>query len=67
VIYAHIEVNSRPTEDYTLKALVKTVAAANGETSPDFVGKTGISIASDKLFGGYAVKTSGSGSRLCRC
>jgi hypothetical protein len=59
----HAEVNSRPTEDFALKAIARFVAAASGETSPDFVGKTGISTAFDKFFSKYIVNASGSGSR----
>jgi hypothetical protein len=61
--FCRAEVNSRPTEDFALKAIARAVAAASGETSPDFVGKTGISTAFDKFFGKYVPKPSGSGSR----
>ena len=54
-------VNSRPTEDFALKAIARSVAVAKGEMSPDFVGKTGIT-AFDKFFGKYILKASGSGS-----
>ena len=60
------EVKSRPIEEFSLKAMVRAVAAANGETIPEkqiVVGQSGTSTSFDKFFGKLPQMPSGSGSR----